>query len=64
MFKLRKCIRLRKSKGHFEFDGSNMSQKKLGKGHVYHCVASPLPVCETKIPATGLYGEAHCPSLI
>lgn len=27
MFKLRKCIRLRKSKGHFEFDGSNMSQK-------------------------------------
>lgn len=42
MFKLKKCIILRKKIPHFQFDGNKISKKKLGKGHICHHVASPL----------------------
>lgn len=43
MFKLKKCIILRKKKiPHFQFDGNKISKKKLEKGHICQRVASPL----------------------
>lgn len=42
MFKLKKCIILRKKIPHFQFDGNKISKKKLEKGHICQRVASPL----------------------
>lgn len=42
MFELKKVQFKKKSYGHFEIDGINSSPKKLGQGHLYNGVASPL----------------------